>query len=407
MSISSAVTQDEYVGNGVTTNYPFTFEFTDVNTIKPTVDDAIVGFSFDNVITPTTIIFDVPPALDAVVFIKRVTPRIQETELNENQDFSDRAEAIEDQFDRVVSMIQEIEQGTTEVTPASSNPSIYDVWEPSTAYIANEMLRDGPTGRFYLVEEDYTSNVFDIETDITAGKLELFNQGAQGPKGAKGDQGIQGIQGIAGTNGTNGAQGNDGIFSEIAEVGEAEAGVNNTKGMTPLRTKQAITEQIPSFLTGINSAISALQSTVSTQNAEIIMLKAALSTTLGRYTGRQELLLNQVTPLAISADVGTPLLFNTNGTEFVHLQFYIRRGATVATNFEAVAQFVNGSWLIGRKDTVLLDETLEIDGVTLSIETTGVEGQVFYTSETVGGVFDQDEHYISWIGQEIRQGNLL
>ena len=51
---------------------------------------------------------------------------------------------------------------------------------------------------------------------------------------------IKGAPGTAGTNGTNGA---NGIFSAIASQAEAQAGVENTKGMTPLRTKEAIAIQ--------------------------------------------------------------------------------------------------------------------------------------------------------------------
>jgi predicted small lipoprotein YifL len=43
-----------------------------------------------------------------------------------------------------------------------------------------------------------------------------------------------------GATGATGAAGADGVFSEIADQSEAEAGTNNTKGMTPLRVKQAV-----------------------------------------------------------------------------------------------------------------------------------------------------------------------
>lgn len=54
-----------------------------------------------------------------------------------------------------------------------------------------------------------------------------------------GPQGPQGATGPAGTNGV------DGIFSEIASQAEAEAGVENTKGMTPLRVAEAIAALTP------------------------------------------------------------------------------------------------------------------------------------------------------------------
>lgn len=44
----------------------------------------------------------------------------------------------------------------------------------------------------------------------------------------------------AGASGPQGEPGQDGVFSEIASQAEAEAGSDNTKGMSPLRVKQAI-----------------------------------------------------------------------------------------------------------------------------------------------------------------------
>jgi hypothetical protein len=60
-------------------------------------------------------------------------------------------------------------------------------------------------------------------------------------RGATGATGPQGATGPAGADGADGVDGTDGIFSEIASKAEAEAGVNETKGMNPLRTAQAIT----------------------------------------------------------------------------------------------------------------------------------------------------------------------
>jgi hypothetical protein len=61
-----------------------------------------------------------------------------------------------------------------------------------------------------------------------------------GPTGPQGPQGPQGATGPTGATGATGPAGADGIFSEIASQAEAEAGTDNTKGMTPLRTKQEI-----------------------------------------------------------------------------------------------------------------------------------------------------------------------
>ncbi len=66
--------------------------------------------------------------------------------------------------------------------------------------------------------------------------------GATGPQGAQGDVGATGTTGATGPTGPQGPAGADGVFSAIASQVEAEAGTDNVKGMTPLRTKEAITE---------------------------------------------------------------------------------------------------------------------------------------------------------------------
>ena len=68
-----------------------------------------------------------------------------------------------------------------------------------------------------------------------------FQAGARGLKGEQGEQGIQGIQGIQGEQGIQGIQGvkGDPAVIDYASEAEAEAGSNNTKTMTPLRTKQS------------------------------------------------------------------------------------------------------------------------------------------------------------------------
>ena len=53
-------------------------------------------------------------------------------------------------------------------------------------------------------------------------------------------KGADGSDGSNGAPGADGSDGSDGIFSAIATQGEAEAGTESTKGMTPERTAQAI-----------------------------------------------------------------------------------------------------------------------------------------------------------------------
>jgi len=68
-------------------------------------------------------------------------------------------------------------------------------------------------------------------------------QGPQGNIGATGPTGPQGPTGATGATGPQGPAGADGIFSAIATKAEAEAGTENTKGMTALRVSEAIAVQ--------------------------------------------------------------------------------------------------------------------------------------------------------------------
>jgi hypothetical protein len=73
-----------------------------------------------------------------------------------------------------------------------------------------------------------TTLVIDVTTVGGSGTLADWTIRLSGPKGATGDTG------------STGSAGADGVFSAIASQAEAEGGTENTKGMTALRTKQAV-----------------------------------------------------------------------------------------------------------------------------------------------------------------------
>ncbi|MAT23312.1 MAG: hypothetical protein CML86_07425 [Rhodobiaceae bacterium] len=68
-------------------------------------------------------------------------------------------------------------------------------------------------------------------------------------------------RGSDGTQGPAGSDGSDGIFLSIASQSEAQTGTENTKGMTPLRTKEAINAQVGAIST-IASKFFGLKKTV-------------------------------------------------------------------------------------------------------------------------------------------------
>ena len=64
-------------------------------------------------------------------------------------------------------------------------------------------------------------------------------------------------------------------------------------------------------------------------------------------------------------------------------------------------QYVDGTWYIGREDTTQLDETLDLDGVVLSVNTVAQVGTVSYTTDLMAGTNHDTQSLISWLGQEI------
>lgn len=404
MTIASQITESIYTGNGVTTNFPITFEYSDIADIKLQLDGVDeTNFTFDNALTPTEIIPDNLVASGVVVRVFRDTETIQSLDLQANQNYSQAAESIENQLDKIVQMIQEIEVPASPVT-SNNTEVVFPDWEVATAYSKGVVLFDTDSERYYRVVNDgYSSDPIDISADIQAGNLEVFPENNKGDKGDKGDKGVAGNDGADGAVGATGAAGADGIFSEIANQAEAEAGVNNDKGMTPLRAKQAFDVQYATSIQPTTDAITTINTELVRLNNEVELVKSSISTAIGRYSGAQLLEENATTPVAIEGlNGGVPLTFNRNGTEFVNVQIYIRRGAEQFSSFEAILHFVNGTWLIARKETFVLDESLEVDGVTLSVTTDAMGiGQVSYTTEPLVGAFVAEDNYIMYLGQEI------
>ena len=409
MSRATLNTDVEYVGNGVTNSFPITFEFVDIATIKPTVDDIIVGFSFDNALAPTAVIFDVVPANLADILIQRVSVKNQELNLDASQSFSSQAENIEAQLDRMVDQIQEVEAGATITTTINTGGAVFYEWEISTAYLENQLLRDGPAGRYYIVDADYTSNAVNIEADITANKLELFNEGEQGEQGIQGIQGLTGAAGSNGSNGSNGAAGADGIFVAIANQPEAEAGTDNVKGMTPLRVQQSIDDDLTAYTTTV-----VIDAKDASQDLEISRLKQRATTIeanleINQFDGKQRVKNNEAVAEALlgrDADTaelgyGDQCWLNANGAEFARINLLVKRVDSLEDRFvnvTLVMHYISGVWYVGRESTVVLNDG-EPDGLIFTVVTDGVVGTIHYTSDNMLGTGYEGE--ITWQGKEI------
>lgn len=436
MTVANVNTKELYNGTGVLTTFAIPFAFipgeASIVTKVYLEDNAGVqvllteGIEYtldpagDN---PVNVIMALAPDADQKLLVKRISPKTQNLDLDDNTPIP--AEELEKQLDREVFLnqealteIEEIEAGGATSTIVSG--TIVPDWVAATDYLTNQLIIDSTSTKLYRALTDHTSTG-SFNADLVNGDWEILPttglEGAAGPVGGNGPTGPQGIQGPAGANGVNGL---DGVFVSIASKAEAEAGIENTKGMTALRTKEAIDFQLPLHATilAMLVRIGALEAVNADQETRLISLETNAISGNGRFSGSQ-IIYNNSGPTSILGGTnpapgdgrGTALNRNSAGTNFAKVQFSIKRQSTtdfrIAT-LDLIMQFnaATNTWFIGRDNTDQLDGSLDLDGIILTVTTTpdgfgGFIGQVFYTADNMAGANHDTQSELKWIGQEI------
>lgn len=119
---------------------------------------------------------------------------------------------------------------------ANADWTVRGDWATGQDYAKYDIVKQGSPARSWLCMVAHTSGTF--STDEAAGKWTPLTA-EQGPTGPTGATGATGAQGPAG---------NDGVITALASQAEAVAGTDNAKGMTPLRTRQAIDARATAFM---------------------------------------------------------------------------------------------------------------------------------------------------------------
>lgn len=319
--------------------------------------------------------------------------------------------------------IQELDARVTELeadvgaAPATAEAGLAPDWLTLTDYVEFQLVvRDNVLFRALT---DHTSGA-SFSSDHAAGYWEVVNRGTQGPQGDKGDIGDTGATGATGAQGLAGGNGANGIFSAIASQGEAEAGTDNTKGMSPLRVAEAIAAQILTNATVIAAQddIEELQVDVVELRNDVDATRGLIDLTVGRFSGSQKLKNNHgpqallgLTAPDLEEGRGSPLQRDGDGSEFAEIMLFIKRyNGTVwrLNSARLVMHYYNATWYIGRDSTHQLVDTLDLDGVTLTVVTdAGTKvGQVWYQTDDMGGddTIHEANSRIQWLGQEIPLG---
>lgn len=277
-------------------------------------------------------------------------------------------------------------------------PTSEGVYQAQSAHTSGVFATDLADGKLLLISKDitsggHTSSTF--TTDLLAGYWELVpgNIGPEGEKGTTGDTGAAGADGSDGAQGDAGAAGADGIFSEIATQGESQTGTNNTKGMTPLRTKEAIAFQVPSL-----TVITDIQTKDSTQDDEITVLKNRVTALEGvlpvqKIFGFQNLLNDQAVAQEIlgysgGSGWGGPMEVTSLSHRVCTFEIQIYRQTDDSLRLTKVILLAlwdaeNALWSIERTRTEA--QFGAPDGVIFSIATVAGVGQVSYVTDDMTG----------------------
>ena len=395
MAVSDLDVKAVYNGTGLLTTFAIPFDYAGTDQIKVVLVDNTGAESQVNEgaganeyqVSAPNIVMGTAPAADEKLVVYRDSGDIDQPDNLGNYN----ALTIENRLDDIIRHIQELDEELARAIKAqiSTTLAAFEVPEP----VADKYL-------------GWNSGGTALENkDSVAGPT-----GPQGPAGPAGADGADGADGAVGPTGPTGPAGSDGIFSQIASQAESEAATDNTKGMTPLRVKQAV----ESYLSTLSDFV-ALQSQVNTADSNINLLSSRLSAIEGSFqvthaVGQQRLENNSLTidmegadVLATRAGRGNRCELNPVGATSAELIMEIFRKDDAETRFSRhylELHNIEGTWYLAERDEILIAGAMS--GVTFAITTDG-DGVVLlnYSSDNMTGGNYSNDSYIRWQIREI------
>lgn len=276
----------------------------------------------------------------------------------------------------------------------ASTTALIEQWAQPLDYVVSQTVWvDGEAAGFnnkiYRCLVAHTSNSF--QTDFGLGYWDLVKTaGLAGPAGPQGIQGPQGNAGANGANGANGGAGADGLITAIANQSEAEAGTENTKAMTALRTRQAIDFNLIANRASIVANTAAL---VPLGDHEVRISSLEASNPKQFPTGQQRVNNNiAVAQSILGKDLpgqdgrGNRWELNLNGAKSARVQFEIYREDDAEIRFSTgilLMHNIGGVWYQERESTTII--LGGPDGVTFSVLNASPVGTIQYVSDNMVG----------------------
>ena len=251
MTVSTTTIKNSYSGNGSTTAFSYTFKVFDSSEVKVIVRTDSTGAesvraegsgSTNYAVTGVgetaggTVTFVTAPASGETVVILRDTALTQATDYQPADPFP--AESHEDALDKLTHITQEIQEELDRSFKVSRTNAINtpEFTDDATAR-ASLLLGFSSDGNNLEATTGRVSTVSVSNVAVSGGASQDATVSFNSTTGAL----ALGIPvGSTGAVGATGSAGADGVFSAVASQAEAEAGTENTKGMTALRVKQAV-----------------------------------------------------------------------------------------------------------------------------------------------------------------------
>lgn len=249
MSVSSTTTKNSHSGNGSTTAFAYGFKIfadadleviirasTGAETTKTLTTHYTVAGAGNDAGGTVTFTTGNTPASGETVVIRRKLTLTQGTDYVENDPFP--ADSHEDGLDRLTFIAQGIQEELDRSFKVSKTNSITTPeFTDDASTRASKLLGFSSDGNSLEATTGRVSSVSVSNVAVSGGASQDATVSFNTTTGAL----ALGIPvGSTGATGATGSAGSDGVFSAIASQSEAETGTDNSKGMTALRTKQAV-----------------------------------------------------------------------------------------------------------------------------------------------------------------------
>lgn len=249
MAVSSTTTTVSYTGDGSTTSFAVSFPFQGtgataellvIERVIATGVETVKSYSTHYTVTggngsTGTVVFGSAPADTVQIHIRRNTTRTQTVDYTANDPFP--ADTHELALDRLAMGMHEIQEELDRSFKVSRTNSITTPeFVDDASARASKLLGFSSDGNSIEATTGRVNSVSVSTSTVSAGGSATGSVTFTASTGA-----LAFSLGIpTGATGATGSSGADGVFSAIASQSEAETGTENTKGMTALRTKQAV-----------------------------------------------------------------------------------------------------------------------------------------------------------------------